>query len=167
MLWSVGHDRALVVNNDVILRSDCARRLRDILEGFGQGRPFGIVSGIGVDREDLSPRTLQDLVPSIRDHPDFSCFMISKLTTDLVGFFDEEMFPAFAEDSDMHVRMHRAGIRAVAIDMPFLHVSSGTLKNASPSEQSAIRRGADRNRERFRAKYGCLPGTDAYQELFR
>ncbi len=103
----------------------------------------------------------------IREHPDFSCFMIHKDVTDKVGWFDEEYYPAYCEDSSYHVRLHRAGIRAVCVDIPFLHHGAGTLKSASAGEVARIRRGADRNRERFRLAYGCLPGSVEYQELFQ
>jgi GT2 family glycosyltransferase len=99
-------------------------------------------------------------------HPDFSCFLIHKRVTDKVGWFDEEYTPAFCEDCDYHVRMHRAGIRAVCLDLPFLHHGSMTVKNAESGEQARIKRGADQNRERFRQKYGCLPGTKEYEALF-
>jgi glycosyltransferase involved in cell wall biosynthesis len=157
--WFLGFDRALVLNNDVEIRPDTIWGLSAYHELF--------VTGIGVDKEDLGPRSLSDLIASERPHPDFSCFMISREVTDKVGWFDEAYFPAYCEDADYHVRMHRAGIKAVSVDLPFLHYSAGTLKNASPAEAARIRRGADSNRERFRVRYGCLPGTSEYQELFR
>jgi GT2 family glycosyltransferase len=83
-----------------------------------------------------------------------------------VGWFNESYFPAYCEDSDYHVRMHRADVRAVCVDLPFLHHGAGTIKHAGTGEVARIRRGADRNRERFRQEYGCLPGSEAYQELF-
>ncbi len=156
--WVAGYDRALVVNNDVELRSDTARLLWECHAEF--------VSGIGVDKENLAPRTFEILKKSERPFPDFSCFMIAKQVTDKIGWFDEDYFPAYAEDNDMHVRTYRVGIIACAVDLPFLHHAAGTLKNSQPFEQAAIRRGAGRNRERFRAKYGCLPGSPEYSALF-
>jgi len=162
MLWSMGHQEAMLVNNDVVLRPDAVRLLTSIAVISGAG----MVTGIGVDKEDLAPRTNPGLMETLRPFPDFSCLLIQKWVTDKVGWFDEELYPAFYEDNDYHVRMYRANVKAIACDVPFLHYSSGTLKNASPAEASMIQRGAERNRERFRAKYGCFPGTPEYQALF-
>ena len=101
-----------------------------------------------------------------RPHPDFSCFLIRPEVVERVGYFNEDYWPAFVEDCEYHVRMHRAGIEAVCIDVPFLHHGSATIKNASQAERNIIARGAAANRERFRREYGCLPGTPEYQELF-
>jgi|ERR1700723_196678 len=155
--WSVGASEVLVINNDVEIAPNTYRIL-SAGEGF--------TTGVGVsDREQFKP------VPGIllgtsRPHPDFSCFMIRKEVTDKVGWFDESYYPAYCEDSDYHVRMHKAGIEAVCVDLPFYHYAAGTLKNANPAEASAIKHGADANRERFRKQYGCLPGSDAYNKLF-
>ena len=50
--------------------------------------------------------------------------------------------------------------------MPFLHHACGTLTHADKGEQRRIRANADHNREYFRSKYGCYPGTKAYEALF-
>ena len=60
----------------------------------------------------------------------------------------------------------RRGNGPLLSDLPFLHYGSSTLKQASEKEAIIIRRGAQRNRERFKAKYGCLPGTPEYEKLF-
>lgn len=161
-LWRAGFDRALMLNNDLEIRPDAVRLLDE------HGGEF--VTCVSVDSADqlgaLGDRTMADIRPGERPHPDFSCFLIRKSVTDKIGWFDEDCFPAYTEDSRYHVRMHRAGVRAVCVDVPFLHHGAGTIKSASPGEQSRIRRGADVNRERFRQLYGCLPGSKEYEELF-
>jgi GT2 family glycosyltransferase len=150
------YSEVLVINNDVELRPDTY----NILKKCGHG---SFVTGISV-------RTAGEMdkyvVEAASPHPDFSCFMIHKECWEKVGKFDEGYFPAYVEDCDYHVRMHRAGIRAVAIDLPFLHHGSGTLKSCSNRERIIIEQGAERNRERFKEKYGCYPGTPEYQQLF-
>lgn len=150
---------ALVCNTDIELRPDTYRLLRS------HGGPF--VTCVSVDsKEQLGPAVIPEPPTGERGHPDYSSFLIQKVVTDRVGWFDEAYYPAYCEDNDYHVRMHRAGIQAVCVDLPFLHHAAATLKNADPAEQAEIRRGADRSRERFRAKYGCLPGTPEYGRLF-
>ncbi len=164
-LWKAGAPAVLVINNDVQLRPDTLRLL------LSHGGPF--VTCVSTDepgRVEVSRLEFEQAAPldwRERPHPDFSCFLIRKSVTDKVGWFDEGMFPAYAEDSDMHVRMHRAGIHAVCIDLPFLHSRGSTLRQADLGEAARIKRGADANRERFRLKYGCLPGSTEYRELFR
>ncbi len=158
-LWRSGCERALVLNNDVEILPCCARYLHAMQREF--------VTGVSVSEAvQLEGAPGLEWSYHTREHPDFSCFMISKECVEKVGWFDELMFPAYCEDSDYHVRMHRKGIRAICVDVPFLHHGASTLKNASIGEQAAIRRGADKNRKRFYAKYNCFPGTPEYEGLF-
>lgn len=163
--WKRGYDHCLVINDDVELRPDTCRILRKI------NGPF--VTAVSVDTpEQLGPDIysndvdLENLRELSRPHPDFSCFMIRKEVTDRIGWFDESLYPAYTEDSDYHIRMHHAGIRAVCINLPFLHHGASTIKHADPVERRIIENGAERNRQKFKAKYGCLPGTPEYEALF-
>ncbi len=150
------NNEVLIINNDVELRPDTYEVLRDT------GHKF--VSGVSVrTREEMGSQW----TPSISPHPDFSCFMIHRDVVRAVGSFNEVYYPAYAEDCDFHVRMHRAGITAVNCGLPFLHHGAQTLKHAMPGEAERIKRGAQENRERFRVRYGCLPGTPEYAELFK
>lgn len=161
-LWHAGHGAALVINNDVELRPDTARLLNS------HGGQF--VTCVSVDtRERMGvedDRRIEDLRTTERPHPDFSAFFIRKSVTDRGIWFNEECFPGYAEDSFFHVEMHCAGIRAVCVDLPFLHHGAATVKWCGDGERARIKRGADANRQRFRAKYGCLPGSKEYEALF-
>jgi GT2 family glycosyltransferase len=158
--WRAGADRVLVVNNDVELLPCTLRVLIEV------GRPF--VTAVSVNSKDQlkTPEITPEWIKSARPHPDFSAFMIRRDVHYRVGLFNEDYYPAYAEDSEYHIRMHKAGIEAVCVDLPFYHAGAQTLKNASPQEQAIIKRGADRNRERFKAVYGCYPGSDEYYQLF-
>ena len=157
---------ALVVNNDVEIQTWTYRYLNT------HGGLF--VTCVSVNQKEQllkvppSDQVTQRpmVMPDERPHPDFSSFMIRKECFERVGPFNESYWPAYAEDSEYHVRMHRAGIRAVCIDLPFLHHGSGTIKHADPAERRRIEKGAQANRERFRREYGCLPGTKEYELLF-
>lgn len=162
-LWHAGHDAALVINNDVEIRPETVRYLHT----YSTSQQIGFVTCVSVNDPEQAKLDALNWSYHVREHPDFSCFLIRKWVTDRVGWFNESYFPAYCEDSDYHVRMHRAGVRAVCVDLPFLHHGAGTIKHASKGEVARIRRGADANRERFRQEYGCLPGSDAYQELFK
>lgn len=160
--WRMKYDAVILQNNDLISRPDCA----DLLWKTG----YEFVSCVSVSSEDQlgtpGDRTVEDLRKSERDHPDFSNFLIRKSVTDKVGFFNEDYFPGYVEDSEFHARAWFAGIRLLCVDLPFVHFGASTLKQANEKEAIIIRRGAGRNRERFRQTYGCLPGTPEYEKLF-
>lgn len=147
-------DHALVVNNDVVLRSDTYRSL---LEDGGDFVTAVSVDDIkGIEGEWRNSR---------RPHPDFSCFMIRREVWEKVGGFDESMV-LYVSDGDYHLRMHQAGIEAYTIGIPFYHYASGTLKSASAAEKAAISRQADRDRDTFERKWGCRMGSPEYYKLF-
>ena len=148
-------EHVLVVNNDVVLRPDTYREL------LADGGPF--VTAVSVD--DIA-RIEGDWWKCQRPHPDFSAFLIRREVWEKVGGFDESMV-LYASDNDFHVRMHKAGIEAYTIGIPFYHVASGTLKTAREDEYWRIQQQADRDRERFQAKWGCKVGSaEYYQGLF-
>ena len=150
-----GCEHVLVVNNDVQLRPDTYELL------LADGGDF--VSGISVNRmEDMARADPKSRAP----HPDFSCFLIRKACWDKVGAFDPTM-KIYAADNDYHVRLHRAGIEASAIAVPFYHERSSTIKLASNEDRDRIQRIADADRARFKEKYGCMPWEPAYADLFK
>ena len=158
-IFAQSEDYVLVVNNDVELRPDTYRRL---VEDGGE-----FVTGIGVrEREKIGSPYLPPDPALKRPHPDFSCFLIRRSAWDRVGPFDENFKIAFCEDWDYHVRLHRAGITACSLDLPFLHHASQTLKAAPDAEAHAIQKQADRNRAYFRKKWGVAGASPEYYALF-
>lgn len=159
--WNMGlhrlfldNEHVLVVNNDVVLRPDTYREL------LADGGLF--VTAVGVNEEAAIHGAF---VKAVRPHPDFSAYMIRRECWQRVGPFDHSMV-LYASDADMHVRMHRTGITAHTIGMPFFHYASGTLKTAHPEDAQAIREQADRDRATFEAKWGCKIGSPDYEAIF-
>jgi len=146
----------LVCNNDVELRPDTYRLL---LEDGG-----GFVTAVGVDDKEMLATTVPG---GKRPNPDFSCYLIRREVWDKVGRFDEKFETAFCEDWDFHVRLHKAGVDAHCIDIPFYHVGSATVNNMPPEEQEAVLKQADKNRQYFKEKWGCDGGSPEYYELFK
>ncbi len=147
-------DHALVVNNDVILRPDTYRSLLE------DGGPF--VTAVSVnDPEGIKGEWRK----APRPHPDFSCFLIRKSVWDQIGGFDESM-KLYASDADYHIRMHKAGIEAYTIGIPFYHYASGTLKAANAGDRAAILNQADADRDTFERKWGCKVGSPQYYQMF-
>lgn len=160
--WALARsDAAWVINNDTVMRPDT---LRHLLADGG-----GFVTAVSVrEPERIRPPYIAPDPSRKRPHPDFSCFLIRRETYELVGPFDENFKMAYAEDSDYHVRMHRAGIHAECLEISFLHVDSGsgTIKRSTPAESIEICCQADRNREYFFQKWGFRVGSPEYYAHF-
>lgn len=159
--WFFGRSEShvLVVNNDVELLPQTYRCLVE------SGHLF--VTAVGsADRMKLQTCNPVPDPAMIRPHPDFSCFLMRREVWERVGPFNEAYVGAYGEDSEYHLRMHRAGIRAVAIELPFYHVACGTLKNATEAEAARIAAKADANRARFMQQYGVAVGSAEYYALF-
>jgi|ERR1041385_6074462 GT2 family glycosyltransferase len=149
---------ALVVNNDTELLPETYQLLRDRL---ARG-DCGLATCVSV--RDRAQLTLPES-PVESVNPDYSSFMISREAFKRVPF-DENFAVAFCEDCDHHVRLHRAGIRAVNTGIPFLHHGSMTIKTCPREEAERIKRQAEANREYFYRKWGKRIGTRGYNDLF-
>ena len=149
----------LIVNNDTELLPNTYKEL----EWYAAlNHDVGLVSC--VSRRPGEDMTYDAI--TARPHPDFSCFLIKLSAWQAIGGFDENCVGAFYEDNCAHVEMHRRGIKAVCLSIPFLHHGSATIKSADKQEKQRIERNAAHNREYFFSKYGCLPGTPEYDQLF-
>lgn len=153
---TIGDDsHVLVLNNDTVIPPFFYREL------LSHQVPF--VTGTATDQ-------MENLVmPGNRSRtlgPDFSAFLIRRECWEKVGPFDEDMV-LYCQDCDYDVRARRLGMPLLKANVPFYHVNSQTLKRAAPEDAQAIQARANADREVFRAKYGCLPGTLEYAELFK
>lgn len=161
-IWNRWIERALeheayvmVVNNDVVLRPDTYRLLRD------DGGLF--VTGVSVGRmEEIATCD----PTSKRPHPDFSCFLIRRECWERVGRFDEDLF-AYAGDASYHLMMDRAGVDAVSLAVPFYHERSSTIRLVHNDLRDWLQKRADEDRETFKRKYGFAVGSDEYYAQFK
>lgn len=151
---SAVYDHCLVLNNDVVLPKWFYRKILSC-EG-----PF--ITGVAIDTMPLSEPDECPLTP----HPDFSAFLIRKGCWNKVGAFDETMV-MYAQDTDYHVRAHRLGVPLMKAGIEYFHVNSQTLRRATPEVRQHITGRANADREIFKQRYGCLPGTPAYEGLFK
>lgn len=55
----------------------------------------------------------------------------------------------------------------VKVPVAFYHERSSTLRLANPEEKIWINTQANKDRQAFRDKYGCIPGERAYEDLFK
>jgi GT2 family glycosyltransferase len=158
-VFHAGAEYAVCANNDVEARPDTYRHL--VADGGG------FVTAVGTrDPEKIKPPYIDPDPAKKRRHPDYSFFMIRREVYEHVGEFDEAFLIAYCEDADYHVRLHRAGIHAEALELPFLHHGAQTIRYADPGEVRKIQIQADKNREYFRKKYGFAVGSPEYYESF-
>ncbi len=155
-----GATHALVCNNDIEILPFTYRFLLASGDGF--------VTPVGMnDREKVFRKRPKRWKPDAkRPHPDFSCFLIRRQVFRQVGDFDEGYEGAYVEDCDYHLRMHKAGVVAVSINLPYYHVASAVLKDASEKDAKRIRGYHTINMERFTKKWGVRPSTPEYYALF-
>jgi hypothetical protein len=145
-------EQVMVIGNDTYLPSNFYREM------MGYSAPF--ITGIA-DYE------AKDTVPGvIGECPDFSAFLITRNCWVTVGTFDDTM-KLYASDCDYHVRAQRMQIPLFKVNVPFGHDRSATLRNAPLEERRALEDQAHKDRERFKTKWGCLPGTPEYTELLK
>jgi hypothetical protein len=157
--FSQGAEWVLVVNNDVLLRPDTYRHL------VAAGGQF--VTAVGTrDLKKIEPPYVAPSYTDVRRHPDYSCALIRREAWQKMGQFDESYQGAYAEDAESHLALHRLGIDAYCLELPFWHLGAGTIKNASPLEAAEIHRQADANRALFRERHGVEVGSDEYYALF-
>jgi GT2 family glycosyltransferase len=151
-------DNILVCNNDIELKPETYRLLLDSAAQF--------VTAVGNNDHNclISPITSSF---EYRPHPDFSCFLMRHKVWDAVGRFDEKFLGAFCEDWDYHVRLHKAGITACCLDIPFYHVGSATINTMSDSDREFMCRQADRNRAYFKEKWQMEGASPEYEAFFK
>lgn len=159
----------LVVGNDTVLPRRFYRTLLSYDEDFITGIAVDDIKIIdAVNAEDLQEIPRQALSP----HPDFSAFLIrwefySKYHGPTIGGPFDEAMVNYCSDCDLHIRGHQRGNGMWKVAMPFYHERSSTMRLAPPEEQAALHRQAGADREVFRKKWGCLPGTPEYEALFK
>lgn len=153
-----GAEYALVVNNDVELRPDTYRHL------VADGGQF--VTAVGrAERSSIDAPYVDPDPSKKRPFPDYSCFLIRKECWKSVRF-DEDFHGAYCEDLAHHLSLHRAGIQAWCLELPFYHVGAGTIKNADIKRTREIQKQAERNRQLFLKKFGVAVGSPEYYAQF-
>lgn len=163
--WEAGAETTLVCNNDIVFH-ECTI---DALVARMEKGDVGMVTAHNLRGElEDSAENLADKKPpenpTEAPSPDFSCFLLPKSTWDVVGKFDENFVPCYFEDGDYHLRMGKAGIKAITTTAAiYLHYGSRT-QNSIPGGMCPGPQ-FDRLREYLRSKHGVVPGEPGYDEI--
>lgn len=163
--WALGAPAALVVNNDVRLAPNTLALLSEEMQATGAYLVTGV--GVGPSQYAAGQLLLRD-ESGAHGGPDFSCFLVSA-----AGHwrypFDEHFTPAYCEDVDLHRRMllDGEGDRIYAINVPFLHYGSTTLKTVDPKTRARIeRQTASGARAYYERKWGGPVNAERFRTPF-
>jgi len=122
---SMGCDYILVLNTDIVLKSNAIDRLVD----FAQTHREAVLWTM-TECQDLT--SIEDCREdeSFEERPNFSCFMVKNDFFTHVGKFDKNFSPAYCEDGDMHARLTLGGLKAYGYGgAKFYHYGSKTIKS--------------------------------------
>jgi GT2 family glycosyltransferase len=167
-ITAVDAEYFLICNNDILLHSEAIWRL---IERFKKGdENIGMVTCMDVRGQCERPESVFDLntkdfeAVAEAPHPNFSAFMVDKLTWEFCGEFDELFAPAYFEDNDFHYRMKLANAEAIVYPPAlFYHYGSKTQNEANENGRPLVPGPMfENNRAAFVRKWGGVPGHETY-----
>lgn len=163
MVFDIGEEHALVVNNDVRLPRGLYAALLEVQQRTGAwfvsacNVAHGWYDGMLDQQHLVTPSLLES-----RGGPDFSCFLITRECHRWFKF-DEQFIPAYHEDNDYHRRLQLAGLghKIFSVPVPYLHYGSGTLRNVEHVNVNWNER-FQKCREYYIQKWGGPPMAETY-----
>jgi hypothetical protein len=157
--WRAGLTHLLVLNQDSVCYSDTVAGLMAFADTAADVACDLWTATNTRDHPDPPP-------PNTPPHPtpDFSCYMV--LVEGFVarhGWFDENYFPAYFEDNDIHARVVLGGRCALRLPtVRYYHEGSTVIRN-DPDRARAVSLHYGMNERYFIAKWGTRPINDAHQ----
>lgn len=160
--WNLGIDAlrdcdvVVVSNDDVTFFPGTLQKLVDYAQDYD------LVSVVGSDTGQSGYHN--------EGFPDFCCFAIKPVEfTNRFGTFDENFYPAYFEDNDMHRRIKLMGGEAgMILDARVDHIGSFTqFKHGTDRENRVVSHEQFlRNRRYYEAKWGGEPGQERFDTPF-
>lgn len=142
-----GCDYVIVCNDDILFSPDTIDGMIEQYELLHESDGVVMVTPNNIRLQLGNPYDIMTYVrPSdpftYSEHPNFSCFLIASDFFDMCGTFDENFWPAWYEDNDMHRRITLLGYKAIMTTAaPHIHfggVSTGMIPNNPGSGQSQV-----------------------------
>ncbi|MGC9193703.1 MAG: hypothetical protein ACP5FQ_07430 [Thermoplasmata archaeon] len=113
-----GCDIIMVLNDDIIFKDSAFDAFVDVIDS--KKEDYGLIFCHG-DEPDNTTRC-----------QDFAAFAITKMAILNVGFFDENFFPAYFEDTDYDVRLELSGIKTFCDETSHItHSRSMSIKGSA------------------------------------
>lgn len=168
----------LIINNDILVSPKTIQGMYDRMQTVSAdgGKRKMLVSAIDVAGEIPVPEMILDPNHAVNNkevseapHPHFSCFMITKETLEVVGYFDEQFYPAYFEDNSYHYRCKLLAGSDSAItvtQVAFYHFGSRTQNEAYGGVPVVPGEAFNANRQRFIKLWGNVPGQESFNHPY-
>lgn len=155
-----GYRYAVVANDDLKFEPGSLQGIYDTLIDTG-------AAAVSPNQQRLPRRIDSFEHDGIRAGADFFCFAIDiEQVTEEAGWFDQNFFPAYFEDNDMHHRMHLKGLTTLLhTDMVVIHEGSAT-QNYDRKNPNVTSVRFEAHRSYFDRKWGGLPGKTTFATPF-
>lgn len=158
------YDSVIICNDDVILRPNTAEMLHRTLNykwGFPMAAPLITTAYDTREMPDRGPGWMPD---RFNMPAGYFCFCANEKLVDTVGWFDDEFYPAYFEDTDMTYRIKLEGYEVYSV-MPAYHYSGTTHQNDS-DRAALVRNSKPGLMEYYQKKWGGMPWKETYLKPF-
>ena len=159
---------ALICNNDILFHPATIDTLVNRwIKAKANNERVGIISAHN-RRGDTAPEQIFSIpIPepaSEAESPDFSCFLMDIDIWQEIGKFDVNYVPCYFEDGDTHANLAIHDYSAITTTAaPYYHYGSITQNSVEGGLCKSPQ--FEKLRDRFRAKWGCVPGESMYDDL--
>jgi len=154
---SDGYRYALIINDDVIMTKGTIKKIYDVLL---ESNALIASPNVIIPKLKAEPwHTKQGLIEGIH----WSCFIVDMYKLiETCGWFDENFYPAYFEDSDMNYRISfNKDLRCyIDTDVIFFHKENATSEKYNTPENY------QRCEEYFISKWGGVPGEEKFDNPF-
>lgn len=141
-----GADLIAVINDDIVFMEDGFAKFINFAKDNEDGDLFFALGSEDEHGEEI-----------IRSQ-DFACYLARPSLLEKIGYFDENFFPAYFEDTDYFLRAQRAGVNIKILDEVVMrHSRSSSIKN--PRFREILGGCFAKNKEYFYRKWGGDPAS--------
>jgi GT2 family glycosyltransferase len=110
---------------------------------------------------------MQDPSPHVGMLLEYAAFGLNRAVVDAAGFFDENLYPIYCEDSDHRWRTRLLGIPEVSVESGTVHVDGGSMSWRSDGSHALDnRKSYGRNVAYFTEKWGGPPLGERFTSPF-
>lgn len=158
--WNEGIMNALLSNADVIMiaNDDVVATSRDMykIAVAAESHPeFGFIEGIGFDKR-----------MDRRQNMNFALCAINRIAIDTIGYFDQNFFPIYFEDSDLVRRAALAGVQFFNVGETEIVHGSMVTTHADPLLLAKHAENFSANEAYYVQKWGGRPGSESFSIPF-
>lgn len=155
-----GNDFTLVINDDLEFIDDGFNQFIQFIISAGPDFCLAALHGKEGENHEVSTKVVNQ---------GYGCFAIGQHAIDRIGFFDENIVPAYYEDVDYVLRMKKSGLKPVVDERVLvIHERSNSLRNVDPGTQTNLRKCKSLNRDYIIKKWGidAPEAGDGYDHPF-